>query len=297
MPTRITGESLDSEREIGLWSLTLLGLPYTNNSTVLVSYVPGISVTKGGETYYYHHDRLGSTRFLTDSSGDIVHEYDYDAWGNVTAETGLLVQPYQFVGGQAYYQEPVLGLQLLGQRWYDPQVGRFISRDPIGMKGGINLYAYVKNDSVSRTDPFGLIFNIASNPSVQTCLTLLSNCPGASHFRILISRPGPNIYYDSIQADPGKTGIRAVPWWGPAVPYVVLGPMAFQDVPTSSSFDSMCATIAHELEHVAEVFLFGHVLIDHGHDLSPRPDNAEDIYRQKCKPKCGDFPIPEVVPV
>ena len=130
---------------------------YTNDGTVLASYVPGVSMTKGGETYYYHHDRLGSTRFLTDSSGDIVQEYDYDAWGNTTAETGILSQPYQYVGEQWYYEGSSTGLQLLGKRWYDAETGRFISRDPIGTKSGINLYGYTRDNPVNGTDAKGLL--------------------------------------------------------------------------------------------------------------------------------------------
>jgi RHS repeat-associated protein len=62
---------------------------------------------------------------------------------------------FKFVGREGYYREGEL--YLLGQRWYDSEVGRFISRDPIGEKGGVNLYVYVGNNSVNASDPYGKI--------------------------------------------------------------------------------------------------------------------------------------------
>jgi len=61
---------------------------------------------------------------------------------------------FKFVGREGYYREGEL--YLLGQRWYDSEVGRFISRDPIGEKGGVNLYVYVGNNPIKLVDPYGL---------------------------------------------------------------------------------------------------------------------------------------------
>ena len=54
------------------------------------------------------------------------------------------------------YQDPETGLVLMGHRYYDPATWRFLTRDPIGTAGGLNLYAYVGNDPVNFTDPLGL---------------------------------------------------------------------------------------------------------------------------------------------
>ncbi len=62
-----------------------------------------------------------------------------DAWGNVVASTGTLAGPFGFVGRQGYRQDGDSGLMLLGARYYDSSVGRFISRDPIRDAGGVNL--------------------------------------------------------------------------------------------------------------------------------------------------------------
>ncbi|HEX8265940.1 MAG TPA: RHS repeat-associated core domain-containing protein, partial [Pyrinomonadaceae bacterium] len=77
---------------------------------------------------------------------------DYDAFGNVT--NGGLSTRYQFTGRE---YDNYSGLYYYRARWYDSQLGRFISEDPIGFAGGdINLYGYVKNNPIRFTDPFGL---------------------------------------------------------------------------------------------------------------------------------------------
>jgi RHS repeat-associated protein len=68
-----------------------------------------------------------------------------------------LATPFGFVGGEGYQSDPDSGLMLLGARYYDPSSGRFISRDPIGYEGGLNLYAYCENDPVNGIDPDGLL--------------------------------------------------------------------------------------------------------------------------------------------
>ena len=129
---------------------------FSDSGEVLREYLPGVSVSVGGFSYFYHYDRLASVRFLTDESGNIVQEYSYDVWGNLVSSSGSISQPYQYVGKEGYYREGDLDLYLLGQRWYDEEVGRFISRDPIGEEGGLNLYVYVGNNPVNLKDSTGL---------------------------------------------------------------------------------------------------------------------------------------------
>jgi len=128
---------------------------FSDSGDVLRDYVPGVCFVSGGSVYYYHYDRLGSVRFMSDEGGNVVQEYVYDGWGNLVSSSGSVSQPYEFVGREGYYREGEL--YLLGQRWYDSSVGRFISRDPIGEKGGLNLYVYVGNNSVNASDPYGKI--------------------------------------------------------------------------------------------------------------------------------------------
>ena len=95
------------------------------------------------------------------SSSVATDRYDYRAWGEPRVILGNTTDnPYLYVGQLGYYahwQDPALADMLhLGVRFYEPGVGRFISRDPIGYEGGLDLYAYVGNNPVVYTDPFGL---------------------------------------------------------------------------------------------------------------------------------------------
>ena len=94
------------------------------------------------------------TRVIKSKKGNRFQNYIY-GFGNLVSSSGLVSQPYQYVGKEGYYRESQLDLYLLGQRWYDEEVGRFISRDPIGEEGGLNLYVYVGNNPVNNIDPYG----------------------------------------------------------------------------------------------------------------------------------------------
>lgn len=99
---------------------------------------------------YFQQDHLGSTTALTNSSGAVVAQLTYDAFGN---STGSGLTRYDFTGRE---RDPDTGLLYYRARWYDPQVGRFISEDPIGLAGGINQFSYVSNNPQNAKDPFGL---------------------------------------------------------------------------------------------------------------------------------------------
>lgn len=102
---------------------------------------------------YYHADGLGSIVKLTNDSGAVVHTYQYDAWGNI--EVGASEPGYAFTGRE---WDPETGLYYYRARYYDPKTGRFISEDPIGFAGGdTNLYAYVRSNPGTGTDPHGLL--------------------------------------------------------------------------------------------------------------------------------------------
>ncbi len=117
------------------------------------------------------YDRLGSVRFMTDETGAIIQEYIYDAFGNLLSSSGSISQPYQYVGREGYYREGDIGLYLLGQRWYDAEVGRFVSRDLIGHRI-LNLYFYCRNNPLNYIDAEGRIFVEISIPAT----TYLSRC-------------------------------------------------------------------------------------------------------------------------
>jgi RHS repeat-associated protein len=110
------------------------------------------------EPMWYHTNFIGSVYVLTDATGAVVELYDYDAYGiPLTTPTGV-TNPFRYVGQLGYYRDPDHSLMLLGARYYDPTLGRFISQDPIGYEGGMNLYGYVRGNPVNAADPSGLGF-------------------------------------------------------------------------------------------------------------------------------------------
>lgn len=115
------------------------------------------------EVLYYHTDVNGAPEEMTDGGGNIVWEAGYQVWGNLTheKETRPVQQNLRF---QGQYLDRETGLHYNLYRFYDPDIGKFISGDPIGLRGGINLYAYAPNP-LSWIDPLGLkCSHSAKNP-------------------------------------------------------------------------------------------------------------------------------------
>jgi RHS repeat-associated protein len=92
---------------------------------------------------------------MTDSIQDIENMYAYTPFGIIADEVQNAPQPFKFVGQHGVMTEDN-GFYYMRARYYDPEVGRFISEDPIGFEGGINLYAYASNNPILLIDPFGL---------------------------------------------------------------------------------------------------------------------------------------------
>jgi RHS repeat-associated protein len=118
------------------------------------------TVTPGG-TRYLHEDGLGNVVALTGLTGAVLERVRYDAYGqpeHLTAAGAVSgVSPtgnrFLFTGREWF---PELGLQDNRHRYYHPGVGRWLSRDPIGERGGLNLYGYVLNNPIHLFDPQGL---------------------------------------------------------------------------------------------------------------------------------------------
>jgi RHS repeat-associated protein len=96
-------------------------------------------------------DALGSTLAQTDSSGNTFAQYTYEPFGNTTG-TGGSTNSFQYTGRE----NDGTGIYFHRARYYNPQLQRFISEDPIGFGGGINGYAYVGNGPTNLIDPLGL---------------------------------------------------------------------------------------------------------------------------------------------
>jgi RHS repeat-associated protein len=107
--------------------------------------------------YYYSRDHLGSIREVTDASGALKARYDYDPYGKSVVVDGNMNVDFGYTG---YYFHAASGLNLSLYRAYNPALGRWLSRDPIGETGGVNLYGYADNDPVDRVDSLGLYVNV-----------------------------------------------------------------------------------------------------------------------------------------
>ena len=116
------------------------------------------------QVFHYHNDHLGTPNELTNQDGEVIWLADYEAWGNtakviwreerleslqVSADE---LQPIRFQG-QSFDTET--GLHYNRFRYFDPDLGMFTTRDPIGLLGGMNVFQYAPNP-IGWIDPFGL---------------------------------------------------------------------------------------------------------------------------------------------
>jgi len=119
--------------------------------------------THGGSTYFYRKNAQGDIIAILDSNGEIVVKYVYDAWGNCevdessTNATLANLNPFRY---RSYYYDTETNLYFLKSRYYDPEIGRFITIDDISYLNpdnvnGLNLYAYCLNNPVMFSDPNG----------------------------------------------------------------------------------------------------------------------------------------------
>ena len=113
------------------------------------------SLDAAGTMAVYHDDVRGSVTAITDAAQGIVRAYAYDPYGNVIGSSGALAGDVRFVGTHGVLADEN-GLYHMQARYYDPEAKRFITEDPIGLSGGLNLYGYVGGDPVNAIDPSGL---------------------------------------------------------------------------------------------------------------------------------------------
>jgi len=134
---------------------------YDNVGNMIASYVHGQGIDEPiartdnriPRTDYYTFDGLGSVSELTDSGQNIAEAYKYDSFGNLQTPpaTG---NPYTYASREYDIET---GLYFYRARYYDANVGRFLTSDPIRFEGGVNFYAYVTSNPINLIDPTGLI--------------------------------------------------------------------------------------------------------------------------------------------
>lgn len=114
-----------------------------------------------GKNYFYHANPLGSIAALTDGDGQIAASYQTDAFGRVLERKGNVPNPFIFTGRE---YEPEVGLYYYRARYYDPDLGRFLSEDPIRDPFKLNKYAYAFNAPTRYSDPLGLVEDSVLQP-------------------------------------------------------------------------------------------------------------------------------------
>nr|AKQ05356.1 YD repeat-containing protein [uncultured delta proteobacterium Rifle_16ft_4_minimus_27247] len=130
--------------------------------SITAYYVYGLGlvskVLPDGTAYYYHYDSSGSTIALTDAVENITDSYAYDPFGNVVNHLGTTANPFRYVGRYGLIDEGN-GLTYIRARYYVPELGRFITKDPLTGKDGdsqsLNRYVYAVNNPVMLVDISG----------------------------------------------------------------------------------------------------------------------------------------------
>ena len=107
------------------------------------------------EINYFHCDQIGIPREMTDKDGNLLWFGNYTGWGRLKEETKVTDSAYQPFRLQNQYCDRETGLHYNFLRYYEPDAGRFVNQDPIGLWGGDNLYRFSSNIQIW-IDPLGL---------------------------------------------------------------------------------------------------------------------------------------------
>ena len=117
-------------------------------------YTPGLSENRNGTSRYYANDRLGNLWTIDGTAKSQLTYEDFSGFGGTIAG-GTGGSPFGYGGGNGCQTDADTGVVLMGHRYYDTRIGRFISQDPAG--DGDNWYEYADNSPVNEVDPEGLM--------------------------------------------------------------------------------------------------------------------------------------------
>jgi len=191
----------------------------------------------GSTTTSFLRDGLNSAVALTNSSAAITVNYGYSAYGD-TAVTGTGTTSLQYTGRE---NDGATGLYYYRARYYSPQLGRFISEDPLGIGAGPNFYAYVAGNPISFVDPLGL---------TQADINQLACLARATQTDLPVPL-GPDIQVLNLQKryGPGFMGLTPnLPW---PFSYIIIDSSYLKDLTPSQRVD-LFDTIVHESVHLGQ---------------------------------------------
>lgn len=122
-----------------------------------------------GTVHYYYTDQNGNVLAKADAQGNIVARYDYKPYGASVPGMGV---PPNGPGYSGHINDPETGLIYMQARYYDPEVGRFLSVDPDVSKPGnvfnFNRYEYVNNNPIMGIDPTGRVIHIVGDANSRS---------------------------------------------------------------------------------------------------------------------------------
>ena len=163
-----TSKTVNGEKTVFVWDGDQLVMELSESGKVLKRYIRGndlVYADKGTDTekQYYVTDPHGNVVQLTDESGAVTKTYEYDSFGNEVDSDSKDENPFRYCG--EYYDKETEEIYLRA-RYYQPEVGRFLTRDSYTGEEdeplSLHLYTYCGNDSVNRIDPSGNVNIVVS---------------------------------------------------------------------------------------------------------------------------------------
>ena len=163
----------------------------SNGLVFMYDHTGVFAVQYNGATYFYRKDIQGNIIAILDNTGTVVVKYKYDAWGKckvldatgaeITDNTHIgILNPFRY---RSYYFDHGIGLYFLKTRYYDPEIGRFMTIDDIAYIdpeniNGLNLYAYCGDNPVMYSDPNGTSITLGVILGIVTLVGLVTTCIG-----------------------------------------------------------------------------------------------------------------------
>lgn len=153
-----------------------------SSGTAVARYSQGLNIDeplamlRSSATSFYNADGLGTITSLANTAGSLVQTYTFDSFGNQTASSGSLTNPFQYTARES---DSETGLYYYRARYYDPNIGRFVTEDDrqtVSLTEVLHLYAYVLENPVNFSDPLGLFTVKSGVPAPNLRLQALLDC-------------------------------------------------------------------------------------------------------------------------